>query len=112
MEIQETDDSVITDFYEFERLIPQYKKTDTHKIYKDVDDTIFQFLKIALEDINDLWKKLDIDKKIKKEVSTFDRYYGDIEDMCNHAKLIQSVRLNVEGALFNLSKKTNKIKGV
>lgn len=109
MDITE-DDSVTTNFKDFERLVTDYKNIDTHEKYNNVTKETLQFLKIALEDINKLWKELNIDYKIKNGVTTYDRYYGDIEDMCRQAKLIQSVRLNVECVLLNLNK-INKEKG-
>jgi hypothetical protein len=109
MDISE-DNSVTTNFKEFERLVPDYKNIDTHQQYNNVTEQTLQFLKIALEDINQLWEELDIDYKIKNGVTTYDRYYGDIEDMCRQAKLIQSVRLNVECTLQNFNK-INKQKG-
>jgi hypothetical protein len=104
------DDSVTTNFEEFEKIVPDYQNIDTHQQYKNVTKRTLQYLKIALEDINQLWEELNIDYKIKNGVTTYDRYYGDIEDMCRQAKLIQSVRLNVECSLQNFHK-INKEKG-
>lgn len=101
------DDSVTTNFKDFEKLVTDYKNVDTHKNYENVTKETFKFLKVALEDINQLWKELNIDYKIKNGVTEYDRYYGDIEDMCRQAKLIQSVRLNVECVLQDF-KKINK----
>ena len=104
------DDSVTTNFEEFERLVTDYKNFDTYKNYKNLTKETFKFLKLSLEDINQLWKELNIDYKIKNGVTEYDRYYGDIEDMCRQAKLIQSIRLSVELVLQNFNK-INKEKG-
>jgi len=104
MEIKIENESVTTDFKQLKKCMPAYNDIDTHDIYNDIGEETLQYLKIALEDVNQLWKELEFDKKIINAIQEYDRYYGDIEDMCKHAKLAQSVRLNVECSIMNINK--------